>query len=128
MSTRFYFKQFSLAQAYTSVLFNPRRSGPGSYGNKGVLRIPQSSSITEASPSDCLVPYVEYSLVGKSYPSAEMQLVNSTAPADLTTSWGSFIPLQRCSRIILKLQPTGPVSGGETRMSFKVSIERTIVG
>ena len=28
---------------------------PGSDGNEGVLRIPQSSSIIEASPSDCLV-------------------------------------------------------------------------
>ena len=29
--------------------------GPGSDGNKEVLYIHQSSSITEASPSDCLV-------------------------------------------------------------------------
>ena len=35
----------------------PGQSGPGSDGNEGVLRIPQSSSITEASPSDCLVSY-----------------------------------------------------------------------
>ena len=28
---------------------------PWSDGNEGVLHIPQSSSITEASPSDCLV-------------------------------------------------------------------------
>ena len=33
------------------------QSGPGSDGNKGVLRIPQSSSITGASLSDCLVSY-----------------------------------------------------------------------
>ena len=35
----------------------PCQSGPGSDGNGGVLRIPQSPSITGASPSDCLVSY-----------------------------------------------------------------------
>ena len=33
----------------------PGQSGPWSNGNEGVLRIPQSSSITGTSPSDCLV-------------------------------------------------------------------------
>ena len=33
----------------------PIWSGLGSYGNKGVLHIPQNSSITKTSPSDCLV-------------------------------------------------------------------------
>ena len=31
----------------------PGKSGPGSDGNDGVLHIPQSSSITGTSPSDC---------------------------------------------------------------------------
>ena len=35
----------------------PGQSGPGSDGNEKVLRIPQSSSITGNSPSDCLVSY-----------------------------------------------------------------------
>ena len=50
------------------VLFNPEigplsgastpgQSGPGRNGNEGVLHIPQSSSITGTSPSDCLVSY-----------------------------------------------------------------------
>ena len=60
----------------------PGQSGPGSGGNKGVLRIPQSSSITGTSPSDCLVSYPGHSSGG--YPSAEVQSVYSTAPAD----WG----------------------------------------
>ena len=47
------------------------QSEPGSDGNEGVLCIPQSSSITEASPSDCLVSYPGH-LLGESYPSAEM--------------------------------------------------------
>ena len=89
------------------VLFNPKigplssattlgQSGPGSDGNKGVLRIPQSSSITGTSPSDCLVWYPEHLLgVGGSYPSAEKQSVYSTAPADwtkvdLTHRWNSY--------------------------------------
>ena len=50
------------------------QSGPVSNGNEGVLHIPQSSSITGASLSDCLVSYLgQFS--GESYPSA--------VPADL---------------------------------------------
>ena len=59
----------------------PGQSGPGSNGNKGVLLIPQSSSSTGTSPSDCLVSYTGHSL-GRSYHSAEVQSVYSTAPAD----------------------------------------------
>ena len=57
------------------------QSGPGSNGNEGVFCILQSSSITGTLPSDCLVSYPGHSLRG-SYPSAEVQLVYSTAPAD----------------------------------------------
>ena len=35
----------------------PGQSEPGSNGNEGVLCIPQGSSITETSPSDCLMSY-----------------------------------------------------------------------
>ena len=59
----------------------PHQSGPGSNGNEGVFCIPQSSSITRASLSDCLVSYTGHSMV-EFYPSAEMQSVYSTAPAD----------------------------------------------
>ena len=72
------------------------QSRPGSDGNKGALRIPQSSRIIEASPSNCLVKYPGHSLWrGESYSSAEIQSVHSTAPADCaiwvnynTTEWG----------------------------------------
>ena len=57
-------------------------SGPGSDGHEEVLRIPQSSITTGTSLSDTLVLYPEPSLGGGSYPSTEMQLVYSTAPAD----------------------------------------------
>ena len=40
------------------------QSGPGGDGNKGVLRILQSSSITGLSPSDCLVSYSGHWLAG----------------------------------------------------------------
>ena len=40
----------------------PGQSGPGSNGNEGVLHIPQSSSITGTSLSDCLVSYTGQSL------------------------------------------------------------------
>ena len=57
------------------------QSGAGSNGNEGVLCIPQSSSITGTSLSNCLVSYSGHSL-GESYPSAE-QWVYSTAPANM---------------------------------------------
>ena len=50
----------------------PGQSELESDGNKEVLLIPQSYSITGTSPSDCLVPY----------PPAEKQSVYSTTPAD----------------------------------------------
>ena len=53
----------------------------GCNGNKGVLHIPQSSTITGAGPSDCLVSKRGNSL-GKSYPSAEIRSMYSTVPAD----------------------------------------------
>ena len=46
-------------------------TGPGSDGNEGVLHIPQNSTITEVSPSDCLVLYLGYAW-RESYSSAEM--------------------------------------------------------
>ena len=63
----------------------PGQIGPGSDGNEGVPRIPQSSSITGASSSDSFVAYPEHSL-GKFYPSAEMQ---SEYSADLT-DWATL--------------------------------------
>ena len=85
------------------VLFNPKigplsgattpdLSGPGSDGNEGVLRIPQSSSTAGTSPSDCLVSYPGHSLGG-----------------------GGLTPLQRSSRCILQPQPTGQIGQGGIR-------------
>ena len=65
---------------------NPGKSEPGSNGNEGVLCISQSSSITGASPSDCLVSYLGHSL-GKFYPSAEKQSVYSAAPFNLASKY-----------------------------------------
>ena len=71
MINQFYFKQFSLTLAICFHIVKMSnssiwsidktlsgattlgQSGPGSDGNEGVLRIPQSSSITVASPSEC---------------------------------------------------------------------------
>ena len=68
----------------------PAQSGPGNNGNKGVLCIPQSSSITEASTSDCL-SVISWSLLV-----------------------GRVIPLQRCSYCILLLQLTEIITGATT--------------
>ena len=51
----------------------PDQSGPGSDDNEGILRIPQSSSITGTSPSVCLVSYNRTHIVGGVTPSAEQQ-------------------------------------------------------
>ena len=67
----------TLSGATTLCLNGPRRDG-----NEELIHIPQSFYITGASPSDCLVQYSGY-LLGKSYPSAEMQFVYSAAPGDL---------------------------------------------
>ena len=66
----------------------PDLSRPGNDGSEEVLRIPQSSSITGVSPSNCLVSYPGHSL-GDSYPSAEIQLVYSIAPSDWARGPGS---------------------------------------
>ena len=57
----------------------PGPSGPGSDGNEMIFRIPQSSSITEASPSDCIVSYQDTHCWG-SYSGEEMQSVYFAAP------------------------------------------------
>ena len=58
------------------------QGGPWSDGNKGILCMSQSSSISEASPWDCLVPYAGRSL-GESYASAEVQLIYSAVLSQL---------------------------------------------
>ena len=89
--------QNSVNSNHGLVLFNPQigtlsgattlgQSGPGSDGTKGVLHIPQSSSITGTSLSDCLVSYHDTRWGGGSYSSAEKQSVYSTAPADWAKS------------------------------------------
>ena len=59
----------------------PSQSGTGSDGNKGVIRIPQSSSYTGGSSSDFLVSYPGHSL-GESYPFSVKQSAYSIAPTD----------------------------------------------
>ena len=70
------------------------------------IRIPQYSSITEASPSDCLVPYPGH-LLEESCIYAEKQLVYCIAPGRLghrTLFFGGegLTLLQRCSKRILQ--------------------------
>ena len=63
--------QFSISAQFSSILTidgtlsgatTPGQSGSGIDGNEGVLHIPQSSSITGTSPSDCLVSYPGHTL------------------------------------------------------------------
>ena len=62
----------------------PGQSGPGNEDCEGVLFIPQISSITGASPSDCTVTYLGQSFE-ESYLSADVQSVYSTVSADWTS-------------------------------------------
>ena len=104
------------------------QSGPESHGNKGVLQIPQSSSITGASSSDCSVSYPGHSL-GESDFSAEMQSVYiqcifcSPTPniGDTGNSLGCLTPLLRCSRCILQPHLTGPLN---SRWGYLTPLQR----
>ena len=88
MSKQCYLKQFSTQissfwpiDRTLSGATTPGQIGHGNNGTGGIHQIPQSSGIIGASLSECLVSYLGHSLE-KSYPSAEMQLLYSTAPAD----------------------------------------------
>ena len=59
----------------------PSQSGQESNGNKWLFCVPQSFSITEATPLDCLVSYQD-TRWGESYSSTEIWSLISTAPAD----------------------------------------------
>ena len=99
MIKQFYFKQFNYLFALSLIsnsstwpihmtlsgVTAPDHSGPRSDGHKKVLHIPQSFSVARASPSDCLVSYPWYSLVGRVLPSTEMQSVYCRASPDYTT-------------------------------------------
>ena len=61
-----------------SGVTTPDQSRPGIDGNEGVLCIPQSSSTTGTSPTNCLESF--RTLIRGSYPSAEMQSMYSTDP------------------------------------------------
>ena len=71
---------WSIDRTLSSATTQDQRE-PGSDDNEKVLYISQSTRITGASLSDCLVSYPEYSLE-ESYPFAKIQSVYSTAPAN----------------------------------------------
>ena len=83
-----------------SSVTTPDQSEPGSNGNEGVIHIPQSF-MAGAEPSDCWVSYPVH-LLGKFYPSAEMQSMYSTAPADWIKQ--RMIPWQITSLIKWKVE------------------------
>ena len=84
--------QFNVSTLFSSILAidrtissgtNSSMIGPGINCHESVLWIPQSSSVSEASPSDCFMSYPGHSR-------------------------GRLTPLQSCSRCILKPRLTGP--------------------
>ena len=68
----------------------PGKNAPESDDNKRVLSILQSSSITGASPADCLVSYPGHSL-GESYYSSEKHSVYFAALADWVKTLFSWL-------------------------------------
>ena len=85
--------QLSISRQFSSIwpiertlsgATTPGQSGPGSNGNKGVLCIPQSSSITGINLTIWLFRVISGHL------------------------WGGLTPLQRCSQCILQPWLTGP--------------------
>ena len=99
MIKQFYFKHVYLARHFFAPSLNVYlthrilsgattlgQSRLGRNGKEGTLCIPQSSGINGALQSDCLVSYPGY-LLGKSYPSVEMQTVYSTTSVD----WAIFL-------------------------------------
>ena len=83
----------------------PSQSGHRSNGNEEVICIPQSSSITGAAPSDCLM-FISGHTLGEV---------------------GLFTPLQRCSRYILQLQPTGLSKKKEKQYIFQDMLSIIII-
>ena len=67
-----------------SCAITPGQSGQGAIGNEDVFHVPQCYLIG-ALTFDVLMSYSGYKL-GESYPSAEMQSVYSSTPAD----WAAF--------------------------------------
>ena len=79
-------------------LTTPAQSGIEADANKRLQHNSQSSSISEASPEDCLVTYSGYSL-GESYSSVEMRSVYSAASADWAKR--TYAKLNRLNRTVL---------------------------
>ena len=95
----------------------------------GVFSISQISSITGASPSDCLVSYPGNSLVVMSCPSTEMQLVNSTALADWADYFlESYLCFYKINHFIsLSTQPIFAFLQRIVMISFCTAIKRDLV-
>ena len=86
----------------------PGQNGPGSDGNKRLLWIPPSSSITRISLSDCLEAYTRTHAGGGLTPlqrSSRCILQPHPTGQSLRRVW-VLIPLPRCSLRILQPQPT----------------------
>ena len=98
--------QFSKSTQFSSIwsvdrtlsgTTTPSQSSPGSDCNEGLLRILQIRRITATLLSVCLVLCPGYSWL-ESYPSAEKQLVYSTAPAE----WASNLQSIRLKTIYVR--------------------------
>ena len=92
---------------------------------KGLLRIPQSSSIIGASPSDCLVSYSG----GGVLPFRRDAVNVFWSPSWQGSRWWSLTPLRRYSRCILPSWPTGTmIASNEFNWNRKKNLKRLYFG
>ena len=97
----------------------PGQSGPGSDGNEGALHIPQSSSITGASSSDCLVSYTGHSFRGPTSLQRCSQCILQPWPTGRLKSWSINIYIYNEGSIHLFIQRIGHLDEN-TRYFFKI--------
>ena len=105
----------------------PGQSELVSDGNEGVLRILQSSSITDVSPSDCLVSYTGHSLIVCVW--RVLHLCREAVgvfywETQIITPWGFFQKIFGYEILLYDLLFTNPSAraGYDTRSIFKRSL------
>ena len=86
------------------------RVNPGAMAMKGHFAFPKAPALLEPHHQIVLCYIYDTSWRGVCYPSAEMQLVYSTAPTDEALEW-CVTPLQRCNWCTLQPQLTRLESG-----------------
>ena len=93
---QFYFKQFTVAEEHIDRTLSGAptldQSWPGRDGNEGILHIPLISSITQTSPSDCLLS-ISRTVVGRVLPLYREAVGVFYSPSRLGKTWFCLVSL-----------------------------------